>query len=129
MVPTVSKSLKLGTPSLRGAGLLLFDALVLVDAVDKGARAGVDCAKGIGPMRQVSVVMVRCPTTGSELSTGIEMDAATFEHLPEIRSQIKCPICRLDHVWSTREAWLDNPPPYLPAIAWLMLNNRIASND
>jgi len=31
------------------------------------------------------VVMVRCPTTGRELSTGIEMD-----------------VCGLDHLWSTR---------------------------
>jgi hypothetical protein len=78
---------------------------------------------------QVSVVMVRCPTTGRELSTGIEMDTATFERLPEIHSEIECPICRHDHIWSTREAWLGNPPPSVPAIAWLMLNNRIAGND
>ena len=80
-------------------------------------------------MRQVNVVMVRCPTTGRELSTGIEIDAATFEHLPEIRSQIRCPICRLDHIWSTREAWLGNPVPSLPALPWLLINNRNAEND
>jgi len=57
------------------------------------------------------------------------MDTATFERLPEIHSEIECPICRLDHIWSTREAWLGNPPPSVPAIAWLMLNNRIAGND
>lgn len=59
-------------------------------------------------MRHVSVVMVRCPNTGRELSAGIEMDAATFEQLPDIRSQISqiiiCPVCKLDHSWSTREA-------------------------
>ena len=32
---------------------------------------------GTVTMHQVSVVMVRCPTTGRELSTGIEMVAAT----------------------------------------------------
>jgi hypothetical protein len=57
-------------------------------------------------MSHASVVMVRCPTTGRELSMGVEMDAATFEGLPDIRSRIKCPVCRLDHNWSTREAWL-----------------------
>ena len=41
-------------------------------------------------MSYVSVLMFRCPNTGRELSTGIEMDAATFERLPDIRSQIKC---------------------------------------
>jgi hypothetical protein len=39
-------------------------------------------------------VMVRCPTTGRELSTGVEMDTATFERLPDIHSRIKCPLCR-----------------------------------
>ena len=29
-------------------------------------------------MSHASVVMVRCPTTGRELSTGVEMDAATL---------------------------------------------------
>jgi hypothetical protein len=41
------------------------------------------------------VVMVRCPVTIRELSTGVEMDAATFERLPDIRSRIKCPVCNL----------------------------------
>ena len=37
-----------------------------------------------GSIRNVSDV---CPNTGRELSTGVEMDAATFERLPEARSQ------------------------------------------
>jgi hypothetical protein len=80
-------------------------------------------------MRHSSVVMVRCPNTGRELSTGIEMDAATFEQLPEIRSQIICPLCKLNHIWSTRQAWLDNPAPSVPGFAWLVLNNRTVEND
>ena len=39
-------------------------------------------------MSHASVVMVRCPTTGRELSTGVEMDTATFERLPDIHSRI-----------------------------------------
>ena len=80
-------------------------------------------------MHHASVVMVRCPTTGRELSTGIEMDAATFESLPEIRAQIECPVCRSDHNWSTREAWLGNPPPSVPNLPWLFINNQSAAND
>ena len=80
-------------------------------------------------MRRVSVVMVRCPNTGRELSTGVEMDEATFEHLSDIRTQMMCPICGLDHAWSTREAWLGNPAPSLPALPWLLINNRGAEND
>ena len=40
-------------------------------------------------MSHASVVMVRCPTTGRELSRGVEMDASTFERLPDIRSELK----------------------------------------
>ena len=80
-------------------------------------------------MRHVHVVMVRCPSTGRELSTGVEMDEETFQHLSDIRSQMKCPICGLDHFWSTREAWLGNPLPSLPALPWLFINNRSAEND
>jgi hypothetical protein len=80
-------------------------------------------------MSYASIVMVRCPTTGQEFSTGVEMDAATFEQLPDIHSQMKCPVCGLDHTWSIREAQLGNPAPSVPAVAWLFINNRIAAND
>jgi hypothetical protein len=80
-------------------------------------------------MHHAGVVMVRCPTTGRELSTGVEMDAATFERLPDIRLRIKCPVCSLDHNWSTREAWLGNPAPSTPPFPWLFINNLSAAND
>jgi len=85
--------------------------------------------RGMAPVRHLGVMMVRCPITGRELSTGVQMDARTFEQLPETRTQLTCPICKIDHVWSTREAWFDNPPPSVPEIAWLFLNNRVAEND
>src|SRR4026207_384307 len=37
-------------------------------------------------MSYASIVMVKCPTTGREISTGVEMDAATFERVPESSS-------------------------------------------
>jgi hypothetical protein len=77
----------------------------------------------------MSVLMFRCPNTGIELSTGIEMDAATFRQLPDIRSYTRCPVCSLGHIWSTRAAWLDNPPQSAPALPWLFINNRSAAND
>ena len=80
-------------------------------------------------MYHASIVMVRCPSTGRELSTGVEMDADTFKRLPDIQSQIKCPICGLAHDWSTREAWLGNPPPSAPVIPWLFINNLNVAND
>ena len=65
-------------------------------------------------MSHAIVVMVRCPTTGRELSTGVEMDAATFEQLPDIHSLIKCPVCGLDHTWSIWEAWSGKSRSFSP---------------
>jgi hypothetical protein len=73
--------------------------------------------------------MFRCLNTGRELSTGIEMDAATFKQLPDICTHIRCPVCSFDHVWSTTEAWLGDPIPSAPPLPWLFINNRIAEND
>ena len=52
-------------------------------------------------------VMVKCPATGRELSTGVEMDTITFQGLTAGSFQIKCPICGIDHTWSMRDAWLE----------------------
>lgn len=80
-------------------------------------------------MNRASILMVRCPTTGCELSTGVEMDAATFATLPDIRAHIKCPACRRDHILSTRGAWLGNPAPSVPEFTWLFINNQSLPND
>jgi hypothetical protein len=58
---------------------------------------------------QVHVVMVKCPITGREFSTGIEMDAATFERASRHSGVHDVSQFRLDHIWSTREPWLGNP--------------------
>ena len=71
-------------------------------------------------MHRASILMVRCPNTGHELSTGIEMDAGTFVQLPE---------CGHDHILSTREAWLGEPAPSVPEFTWLFINNRNLPND
>ena len=77
----------------------------------------------------IGKVMVKCPITGRELSTGVEMDSTAFERLPNATCQMRCPFCGQDHVWSTRDAWLGNPPPSLPELPWLFINNRFAEND
>jgi hypothetical protein len=99
-------------PMTRGAAKILS----FVDYLERG-------------MTRIGIVMVRCPATGRDLSTGVEMDAATFERLPEIRSRMKCPACGIDHTLSTHEAWLGNPAPSLPELPWLLINNRNVAND
>lgn len=77
----------------------------------------------------IGKVMVKCPTTGRELSTGVAMDSAAFARLPNATCRMRCPFCGQDHVWATRDAWLGNAPPSLPELPWLFINNRIAEND
>ena len=55
----------------------------------------------------MALVMIRCRNTGREISTGIEIDPESFARIPDVLAHVKCPICGLEHVWWTREAWLD----------------------
>ncbi len=55
----------------------------------------------------MALVMFRCRNTGREISTGIEIDPESFARIPDVLAHVKCPICGLEHVWWTREAWLD----------------------
>jgi hypothetical protein len=41
-----------------------------------------------------------CPTTGMEVSSGIEIDADSYKELPNGLSEILCPKCRQRHVLS-----------------------------
>jgi hypothetical protein len=59
----------------------------------------------------MSTVMIRCPTTGKSFSTGIETERATFECLRDSLARSRCPHCGLEHVWWTREAWLEDGDP------------------
>jgi len=60
-------------------------------------------------------VMVKCPSTGNPIPTGIETDRATFDKLPNVLSHSRCPHCGLEHPWWTHDAWLsDRQPPWPP---------------
>ena len=65
-------------------------------------------------------VMIRCPDTGRPVSTGIEMDSNELARLPEVLSRAFCPLCRRDHAWTVRAAWIEGdpePPEAAPPIA------------
>jgi len=38
-----------------------------------------------------------CPTSGHEVSTGLEIDPESYRALPEGLAEIKCPACGLTH--------------------------------
>ena len=39
-----------------------------------------------------------CPTTGHEVSTGVEVDRSSYKRLPRTRTAVFCPRCRKNHI-------------------------------
>ena len=58
----------------------------------------------------MSMVMIRCPVTGREVSTAIETEPVTFRKLPAIAGGMHCPACGGDHSWTVSSAWLAGEP-------------------
>jgi len=54
----------------------------------------------------MGIVMIRCPVTGHEISTGIETDVESFNCTPVFFASAYCPICRADHEWFAKDAWV-----------------------
>jgi len=59
--------------------------------------------------RSMGAVMVRCPRTGRDIPTGIVTDRQSFEATPVFFARVYCPICRSEHEWFAREAWVCEP--------------------
>jgi hypothetical protein len=60
----------------------------------------------------MGVLMLTCPSTDREFSTGIMIDEDTFGKLPNVATKARCPHCSLTHTWWPREARLvDGIPP------------------
>jgi hypothetical protein len=60
----------------------------------------------------MGTVMVKCPDTGRNIPTGIVADRASFNSTPVFFARVRCPICRRDHEWFAREAWVrESEPP------------------
>jgi hypothetical protein len=64
----------------------------------------------------MGIVVITCPHTGQDISTGIEIDQASFEKLPEVLVRSTCPHCGMQHSWWTREAKLSADRPTAPQI-------------
>jgi hypothetical protein len=51
-------------------------------------------------------VMVRCPATGHDIPTGIVTDRKSFEATPVFFGRVRCPMCRIEHEWFAKDAWV-----------------------
>jgi hypothetical protein len=61
--------------------------------------------------RPMGAVMVRCPQTGRDIPTGLVTDRKSFESMPVFFARVHCPICRTEHEWFAKEAWVCEAEP------------------
>jgi len=60
----------------------------------------------------MGVILLTCPVTGDDFSTGIHTDKLSFESLPDPVMKALCPHCGQMHPWRTRQAkWVESVPP------------------
>jgi len=60
----------------------------------------------------MGVLLIKCPNTGQQFSTGIHVDAETLARVPQEFTYTHCPFCNSEHLWLPREAELaDAIPP------------------
>jgi len=59
----------------------------------------------------MGAVMVRCPQTGRDIPTGLTSDRKSFEAMPVFFARVHCPICRTEHEWFAKEAWVCDAAP------------------
>ena len=63
----------------------------------------------------MGVVMIKCPKTGREISTGITTDRVRFNSTPVFFASTYCPICCATHEWFAKDAWVCEPVANTPA--------------
>jgi hypothetical protein len=59
----------------------------------------------------MGVVMIKCPKTGREISTGITTDPVRFNSTPVFFASTYCPLCRATHEWFAKDAWVCESAP------------------
>lgn len=57
----------------------------------------------------MGMIMVKCPQTGRAIPTGIKSDPEAFLRSVVFFGNTRCPICRANHNWFAREAWVEEP--------------------
>jgi hypothetical protein len=71
----------------------------------------------------MGTLMFECPTDGTEIFTGLEMDYTSFEGLSPHTIYLPCPHCSTPHLLGEVRAWLSEKagePPERPTmhLAW-----------
>jgi hypothetical protein len=69
----------------------------------------------------MGVIMIRCPHTGRDIPTGIEMGSSDFQRAPVFFARVMCPVCGREHEWFAKDAWVcdvANRPLHPPALSY-----------
>jgi len=62
--------------------------------------------KNIQGETDMGMVMIKCPTSGRAIATGMEADRAGFGRSPVFFARTFCAICKSNHEWFAKEAWV-----------------------
>jgi hypothetical protein len=54
----------------------------------------------------MGAVMIKCPRTGQHIRTGMVADRSSFASTPVFFARVLCPLCRAEHEWFAKEAWV-----------------------
>jgi hypothetical protein len=83
----------------------------------------------------VPKIMIRCPTLGGKVPTGLTTEMVVFGSLPvKIKLPLRCPACRNVHAWAPKDAWIDkaaysgNPGSSTLSVLTLLTNDSPAQN-
>ena len=54
----------------------------------------------------MGAVMIRCPATGTAIPTGMRAEPSKFGRTPVFIAVAYCPVCRTEHEWFAKDAWV-----------------------
>jgi len=57
-------------------------------------------------------ILIECPISGREFSTGVITDKASFDVLREVTAKALCPYCSQEHEWRKNDARLAETVPF-----------------
>jgi hypothetical protein len=66
------------------------------------------------------LLMVRCPETGREFGTGIDVNAETFASLPDKLMTARCPLCGNQHTLLKCDARFVEAEPSASLRLWML---------
>ena len=69
---------------------------------------------------QMNPLLFRCPKTGREIETGIEINYSILRTVQPVTVHLWCPLCDMAHEWKLSDGLIKDPPipDQLPLSAW-----------